>query len=77
MAKKVTQCLIEFEVAVKLRDFVQAVEAGGTPHPFFKFFCPGCNGQVHPVGEGFDHLEANPECPLRRGYVQTWQPPTS
>ncbi|HXX24106.1 MAG TPA: hypothetical protein VEO19_13240 [Terriglobia bacterium] len=61
--RKITECLIKPEVARAVRDLVRAVRAD-VPSGNLEFLCPGCKKPVHVVGDHFEHLNKNPQCPL-------------
>jgi hypothetical protein len=72
----IPECLINADVADVLRNLVHALHAG-IAKGGLGFLCPACKKPVHPVGGKFEHLNANPKCPLILGYVQVWQPPVA
>ena len=60
---KITECLINIELAVAIRDMTDAV--GFKPkNGNVGFRCPKCKNPVKVVGEHFEHLKRNPDCPL-------------
>ena len=60
---KIPECLIKPDVAGALRALVHALHLE-PPKGNLGFLCPGCKKPVHVVGDHFEHLEANPHCPL-------------
>jgi len=56
-------CLIKPEVADALRALARTLHLD-IPKRGLGFLCPGCKHQVQPVGDHFEHLKANPNCPL-------------
>ena len=59
-----TVCTISAEVAIALRDLLDAVRTN-TPGGHFR--CPECGEPVRPHGGAtphFEHLRRNPDCPV-------------
>lgn len=72
----IPECLIKPEVADALRALVRALHLD-IPKGDLGFLSPGCKKRVHPVGDHFEHLKENRQCPLVLRYNQVWNPPAS
>ncbi len=59
----IPDCLINADVAHALRTIVRALHLD-IPKGHLGFLCPACKKRVKPVGGHFEHLKANPKCPL-------------
>lgn len=58
---KITECLIKPDAARVLKALTPHLKnAEGN----LTFLCPRCKKPVQPIGDHFEHLSANPECPL-------------
>jgi len=59
----ISECLIKPDVAYALRALVHALHLD-IPEGNLGFRCPACKEPVKPVKAHFEHLKANPKCPL-------------
>ncbi len=59
----IPECLINAHVADALRALVRTLHLD-IPNGDLGFLCPACREPVKPVGAHFEHLKANPKCPL-------------
>lgn len=60
--RKITECLIKPDAARALKDLAPHLNIAKTE---LGFLCPGCKLPVQPVGDHFEHLHKNPQCPLK------------
>ncbi len=60
---KITECLIDVELAASVRDMIQAAGLKAK-NGNLGFRCPECKKPVKVVGQHFEHLSRNRDCSL-------------
>ena len=58
---RIPECLIKPDAARALKALAPYLNIS---HGDFGFLCPACEKPVQPIGDHFEHLRANPDCPL-------------
>ncbi len=61
--RKITECLIKPHAARVLKALSPYLNIANEN---LGFLCPGCKEPVQPIGDHFEHLDKNPQCPLIR-----------